>query len=136
MWIHLLSLGLIDGAGGEQITAPSGGGAEARARLEVMRKTLREFEDEQERIKSRDRLPQIAEPERKAIKAAARKLAKSPEPFGFEDIEQQIKASMLPMEVQPLELHIDWMLYFLRIEAYHSRLEAEEEEIAMALLLL
>jgi hypothetical protein len=111
-------------------------GGSARANLEVMRKTLREFEAEQDRIKARDNLPKIEEKQRIALKASARKLAKSPEPFGLDDIEQQIKASMLQMQVEPMALHVDWMLYFLRVEAYHARQAAEEEEIAILLMLL
>jgi hypothetical protein len=112
---------------------PSSGGGEY-----LRDKLIRQFEDDQRRIEALRKLPSIEPIERIAIKKVARKLAKSPEPFTFDDVEAEINASLRETDAKGQESHLDWLLYFLRVEAYtldRVAQEAEELEIVVAMMM-
>ena len=114
------------------------GGGHSTGNDYLRQKLFRKFEDRNHRLDELQKLPTIQPNERVAIKAAARKLATSPSGFDVADIEDQIKAALYPMGATPTALHVDWIMYFLRVEGYKSQQAQEDEEtleIAVALLM-
>lgn len=122
-------------SGAGNVTSPNiltGGGEYLRHKL------IHQFEDDQRRVEALSKLPAIKPAERLAVKRAAHKLATSIEPFTFDDVADEINASLRETDAKGQESHLDWVLYFLRVEAYtieKQAQEAEELEIIAAMMM-
>ena len=75
------------------------------------------------------------------LRKSARKLIES-EPANYKEIEDRVGADLAAIGLMPAPNHLDWLLYFLRVEAHameQARLQAleaaESEEAAIALML-
>lgn len=102
------------------------------------------FKDKEERDRELKKLPPIKEKERVQLKKSARKLIQR-EPVNFKELEARVSADLEEIGAKPAPNHLDWLLYFLRVEAHlidEQRKAAEiramieeDEELIVALLM-
>lgn len=117
----------------------SGGGADSNwGGLLHKHKLLQAFKDKQERDAAVKKLPKVSQIERVTLRKSARKLIAS-EPANYKELESRVAADLSVINRIPVPNHLDWLLYFLRVEAHISeqmRLAQEDEESAIMAILL
>lgn len=116
----------------------SGGGAGGKSGGFLHRyKLLQAFKDKQERDKAVQALPPVTQNARQVLKKSARKLVIS-EPTNYKEIEDRVTADLAQVGLKPVPNHLEWLLYYLKVEAHRIQMEIEsqEEEAAIQALLL
>lgn len=121
---------------GDAMSGGDGGGSSRSSPGNAIKqKLLIAYEDEQARKAAAKALKKISDAERAALKKLARKIEAQPVD-SYESIAQQVEDSLASIGYEPKELHIDWLMYYMRILAYQIAQEAlsEEEEILMVMM--
>lgn len=99
---------------------------------------LEAFRDKQERDAAVAKLPKASERERVTLRKAAKKLIQA-EPVNYKELESRVAADLESIGLLPAPNHLDWLLYYLRIEAHlidQARQMAEDDDSMMAALLV
>jgi hypothetical protein len=105
-----------DGDGG-------GGGGYA-----IRNKLVRKFKDDQERTAALSKLTALDDKKRVALKKAAKDLANLTE-VSYTDTLKALEYSLVPFNETATENHLDWLLYFVRVEAYkQDQLKQQRQE--------
>jgi hypothetical protein len=100
-------------------------------------KLLEAFKNKQERDAAVQKLPPATEKERAVLRKAAKKLIAA-EPVNYKELETRVAEDLQSISLTPQPNHLDWLLYYLRVEA-HLQAEAlaqqlEDDDLMMALL--
>jgi hypothetical protein len=122
----------------ESAPVGSGGGGSAPGGMLHRYKLLQAFKDKQERDEAVSKLPKASERERVVLRKSARALIKS-EPVNYKELETRVSKDLESIGLAPAPNHLDWLLYFLRVEAHaiaQAQKIAQEDEDLMQVLLM
>lgn len=120
--------------GGSSATNTGGGKIPYVYSDEITQRLLKRFDTKAEQTQAKRSLPKIGDVARKAIKAESERLAKQPV-ISLDDVLNSVKVSATSanfVDLQPLL--VDWVLYYLRVNAHKSQLQNDEDEAILLLL--
>jgi hypothetical protein len=121
--------------GGSSVTNTGGGGKIPYIYSdEITQRLLKRFDTKAEQTQAKRSLPKIGDVARKAIKAESERLAKQPV-ISLDDVLNSVKVSATSanfVDLQPLL--VDWVLYYLRVNAHKAQLQNDEDEAILLLL--
>ncbi|MGL4575860.1 MAG: hypothetical protein ACRCV9_13840 [Burkholderiaceae bacterium] len=100
----------------------------------IQQRVIREFLDEKERKRTVKALPDVSAKEREIVKRVARELA-ADALAGVAQFESRLSVAIKSGGAKPSAAHGEWLIYFMRVEAYRIAHEIEEEE-SLALMMM
>jgi Concanavalin A-like lectin/glucanases superfamily len=123
------------------ITPPLGAGGNGYYRPPGMLhkyKLLEAFKNKQARNEAVAKLPKATEKERVVLRKSAKSLIQT-QPVNYKELETRVSADLARIGVIPAPNHLDWLLYFLRVEEFSRQQaiqQAKDDEEIMTVLLM